>query len=117
MKTAVEWLIEQILEIPLEDATNEAHLKSHINKVTVFDKALEMEKNAHKNLITKFIKNREETRPLIFENGFVKGFDEGMKHSEEFWNELQKTELDEEDFTRKYLQEKCNEYLRNCSIV
>ena len=27
MKTAVEWLIEQILEFPLDDSTNAAHLK------------------------------------------------------------------------------------------
>ena len=48
-----------------------------------------------------------------FENGFVKGFEEGAKHSEDFWNKLQETELDEEDFTREYLQEKCNQYLKS----
>lgn len=44
MKTAVEWLIEQILEFPLDDSTNAAHLKKHVNKITVFEKAKEMEK-------------------------------------------------------------------------
>jgi len=44
MRTAVEWLIEQILEIPLDNATNAAHLKKLVNKVSVFEKALEMEK-------------------------------------------------------------------------
>jgi len=43
-QTAVEWLIEQILDYPLEDSTNVAHLKKHVNKVTVFEKAKEMEK-------------------------------------------------------------------------
>lgn len=48
MKTAVDWLIEQILEFPLDDSTddstNAAHLKKHVNKITVFEKAKEMEK-------------------------------------------------------------------------
>jgi hypothetical protein len=43
-QSAVEWLIEQILEIPLEEATNVAHLKKYVNKVTVFEQAKEMEK-------------------------------------------------------------------------
>lgn len=49
MKTAVEWLIEQILEFPLDDSTNAAHLKRHVNKVTVFEKAKEMEKKQIEN--------------------------------------------------------------------
>ena len=49
MKTAVEWLIEQILEIPLDDSTNAAHLKKCVNKVSVFEKALEMEKKQSKD--------------------------------------------------------------------
>ena len=43
-QTAVEWLIEQILDYPLEDSTNVAHLKKHVNKVTVFEQAKAMEK-------------------------------------------------------------------------
>ena len=49
MKTPVQWLIEQILEMPLDDATNAAHLKKYVNKVTVFEKALEMEKGLSKD--------------------------------------------------------------------
>ena len=33
MKTPVQWLIEQILEMPLDDATNAAHLKKYVNKL------------------------------------------------------------------------------------
>ena len=43
-QTAVEWLIEQILDYPLEDSTNVAHLKKHVNKVTVFEQVKAMEK-------------------------------------------------------------------------
>lgn len=44
-QTAVEWLIEQILEIPLDDSTNAAHLKKYVSKVSVFEKAKQMEKD------------------------------------------------------------------------
>ena len=43
-QTAVEWLIEKILSIPLEEATNVAHLKEYVNKLEVFEQAKEMEK-------------------------------------------------------------------------
>jgi hypothetical protein len=42
-ETPVSWLMEQILELPLDEGTNAAHLKKHVNKVTVFDYALQME--------------------------------------------------------------------------
>jgi hypothetical protein len=42
-ETPVSWLMEQILELPLDEGTNAAHLKKHVNKVTVFDHALQME--------------------------------------------------------------------------
>ena len=42
--TAVEWLVEQILDVPLDDSTNAAHLKEYVCKISVFNQALEMEK-------------------------------------------------------------------------
>lgn len=107
MKTAVEYIIDE-LSSRFDIVRNNLPYMQDVVK-----KAKEMEQNGYQNLINKFIKNREHTRPLIFENGFVKGFEEGTKYSEEFWNELQKTNLDEEDFTRQYLQDKCNEYLKS----
>lgn len=41
--TPVSWLIDQILELPLDEGTNAVHLKKHVNKVTVFNHALQME--------------------------------------------------------------------------
>lgn len=107
MKTAVEYIINEFSSRFDIVSNNLPYMQD------VVEKAKEMEQNGYQNLINTFIKNREETRPLIFENGFVKGFEEGAKHSEEFWNKLQETELDEEDFTREYLQEKCNQYLKS----
>jgi hypothetical protein len=48
-QTAIEWLIEQILEIPLEEATNVAHLKKYVNKLTVLERAKEMENEEAEN--------------------------------------------------------------------
>jgi hypothetical protein len=46
--TPVSWLIDQILELPLDEGTNAVHLKKHVNKVTVFNHALQMEANKQK---------------------------------------------------------------------
>lgn len=114
MKTAVEFLFEEMNRIRLEvESENISALDFFNQQNEAFSKAKLMEQNGYQNLIDTFIKNREQTRPLFFENGFVKGFEEGMKHSEEFWNKLQETELDEEEFTREYLQEKSNQYLNS----
>jgi len=75
-QTAVQWLIEQILELPLEASTNTAHLKKYVNKITEFEKALEMEKEQ----MFDYIKN-------LYCNG-----DASLKfHSEEFEQYYNKT--------------------------
>ena len=53
-QTAVEWLIEKILSIPLEEATNVAHLKEYVNKLEVFEQAKEMEDKNLLEMLHKF---------------------------------------------------------------
>ena len=53
-QTAVDWLIEQILSIPLEEATNVAHLKKYVNKLEVFEQAKEMEDKNLLEMLHKF---------------------------------------------------------------
>lgn len=66
-QTAVEWLIEQILEFPLDDTTNAAHLKNHVNKITIFEKAKAMEKKE---------KSKE----------YLRGFEDGEKYMKITYN-------------------------------
>jgi hypothetical protein len=100
MKTAVDWLIEQLTpSISLQ--------QKHIDEFKA--KAKEMEQAQFNKMTEKFVKNRDQTRPLVFENGFFAGFEYALKSSEDYYEKLEKTKFADDDFTKDYLQEKSNE--------
>ena len=103
--TAVDWLIEQL-------KPSISFQQKHIDDLK--EKAKEIEQRQFNKTTEAFIKNREQTRALVFENGFLSGFECALKFSENFYNELEKTQLAEDDFIKEYLQEKSNEiYMKN----
>ena len=107
MKTAVDWLIAQLTEsghLWITDKPNDMDELSLIIK-----KAKEMEQGQFDKMTETFIKNREQTRPLVFENGFFAGFEYALKSSEDYYEKLEKTKFADDDFTKDYLQEKSNE--------
>ena len=99
-QTAVDWLIEQLTpSISLQ--------QKHIDDLK--KKAKEIEQLQFNKMTEAFIKNREQTRPLVFENGFFAGFEYALKSSEDYYEKLEKTKFSDDDFTKDYLQEKSNE--------
>lgn len=110
MKTPIEILFAEMNRIRLEDESGNISTLEFFNQQNeAFEKAKEAEKLKHKKMVDAFIKNIEQTRPLIFENGFVKGFEFGLKCSEQYYDEMSKTQLADDDFTREYLQKMSNE--------
>ena len=97
--TAVEWLEQEFIALQ----------NYGVNELGLFAKAKEMEQHQFKKMIEAFIKNREQTRLLVFENGFFAGFYYALKSSEDYYDKLEKTQLADDDFTREYLQEISNE--------
>jgi hypothetical protein len=93
--TAVEWLEQEFIALQ----------NYGVNELGLFAKAKEMEQHQFKKMIEAFIKNREQTRLLVFENGFSAGFEYALKSAEDYYDKLEKTQLAEDDFTREYLQE------------
>lgn len=81
-QTAVEWLIEKILSIPLEEATNVAHLKEYVNKLEVFEQAKEMEKKQMKNT---FVNSRKTKSKCDVWN--CKGDEKQYETFEQYYNE------------------------------
>jgi hypothetical protein len=99
-QTAVEWLVEQLMpSISLQ--------QKHIDDLK--EKAKEMEQRQFDKMTEAFVKNREQTRPLVFENGFFEGFEYALKSAEDYYDKLSKTKFADDDFTKDYLQEKSNE--------
>ena len=97
--TAIEWLEQEFIALQ----------NYGMNELGLFAKAKEMEQHQFKKMIEAFIKNREQTRPLVFENGFSAGFEYALKSAEDYYDKLEKTQLAEDDYTREYLQEKSSE--------
>jgi len=93
--TAIEWLEQEFIALQ----------NYGINELGLFEKAKQMEQHQFKKMIEAFIKNREQTRLLVFENGFSAGFEYALKSAEDYYDKLEKTQLTEDDFTREYLQE------------
>jgi hypothetical protein len=100
MKTAVDWLIEQLTpSISLQ--------QKHIDEFK--EKAKEMEQRQFDKMTETFIKNRDQTKWSATQIGFAKGFDYALKGIEDYYEKLEKTQEADEYFTRDYLQEKCDE--------
>jgi hypothetical protein len=98
MKTAVDWLIEQLTpSISLQ--------QKHIDELK--DKAKEMEQGQFNKMTETFVKNREQTRWSDRQIGFSAGFECALKSSEEYYDKLAKTQLSDDDFTKEYLQNEC----------
>ena len=47
-------------------------------------------------------KSREQTRETAMHIGFAKGFMSGLQCYEDYYEELNRTQLDEDEFTRNY---------------
>lgn len=54
-------------------------------------------------------KLREQTRETAMHIGFARGFECGLQCYEDYYQELDKTDLDEDEFTRDYITDRFEE--------
>ena len=100
-QTAVEWLVEKINE--QKAWANPQQLKPLIKQAT------EMEKEQQEKLSASWAKSREQTRETAMHVGFAKGFMSGLECYEDYYSELENTDLDEDEFTRNYITDRFEE--------
>ncbi len=96
-KSPVEWLESRITVLIPDDIGSQLMFKNNIKK------AKEMEENQQKLLSASWAKSREQTREVSMHIGFASGFMNGLECYEDYYSELDKTELDEDEFTRNYI--------------
>jgi hypothetical protein len=96
-KSPVEWLESRITVLIPDDIGSQLMFKNNIKK------AKEMEENQQKLLSASWAKSREQTREVSTHIGFASGFMNGLECYEDYYSELDKTELDEDEFTRNYI--------------
>jgi hypothetical protein len=96
-QSPVEWLESRITTLIPDDIGSQLMFKNNIKK------AKEMEENQQKLLSASWAKSREQTREVSTHIGFASGFMNGLECYEDYYSELDKTELDEDEFTRNYI--------------
>jgi hypothetical protein len=96
-KSPVEWLESRITTLIPDDIGSQLMFKNNIKK------AKEMEENQQKLLSASWAKSREQTREVSMHIGFASGFMNGLECYEDYYSELDKTELDEDEFTINYI--------------
>lgn len=68
-----------------------------------------MHKEEQEQLSTSWAKSREQTRESAMHIGFAKGFECALECWDDFYNELHRTDLDEDEFARNYITDRFEE--------
>ena len=91
-QTAVEWIEDSIqLDMTIMEVLG------------LIRQAKAMEKEQQDQLSACWAKSREQTRETAMHIGFSKGFMSGLECHEDYYLELERSDLDEDEFTRNYI--------------
>ncbi len=92
-------------------------LKLSVEQVAEFmpllEQAKEMEQSQTAQLSASWAKSREQTKETALNIGFAAGFDSGLKCSEDYYEELEKTDLDEDEFSRDYILKEFEDFYKS----
>jgi hypothetical protein len=92
-QTAVEWLMEEMSKTYIFNQDD----------FDMFKQAKELTQKQEQSLSAAWAKSREQTRETAMHVGFAKGFMSGLECYEDYYSELENTDLDEDEFTRNYI--------------
>jgi hypothetical protein len=94
-QTAVDQLMSNLLGF--------IHDGHHPEVLEFYKKAKDLEKDQEQKFSASWAKSREQTRETSMHIGFARGFMSGLQCYEDYYQELEKTDLDEDEFTRNYI--------------
>ena len=103
-QTALEWQFEQLFNSFEKFNNGEYTFDEYLShNLKVREQAKEMEQSQTAQLSASWAKSREQTKETALHIGFAAGFDSGLKCSEDYYEELENTDLDEDEFSRDYI--------------
>jgi pantothenate kinase len=109
-KLAVEWLAKSYVDLLTKLNNEEISLKEfEIQYIELLEQAKEMEKQQAERLSASWAKSREQTRETAMHIGFAKGFMSGLECHEDYYEELNRTQLEEDEFMRNYITDRFEE--------
>ena len=98
-QSSVEWLINEI-EVELG-----IRIESTRMGCEIVQEARELHEIEREQLSAAWAVSREKTREAAMRIGFAKGFECALECGDDYYNELDRTDLDEDDFTRNYIDD------------
>ena len=103
-QTALEWQFEQLFNSFEKFNNGEYTFDEYLShNLKVREQAKEMEQSQTAQLSASWAKSREQTKETALRIGFAAGFDSGLKCSEDYYEKLENTDLDEDEFSRDYI--------------
>jgi len=103
-QTSVEWQFEQLFNSFEKFNNGEYTFDEYLShNLKVREQAKEMEQSQTAQLSASWAKSREQTKETALHIGFAAGFDSGLKCSEDYYEKLENTDLDEDEFSRDYI--------------
>jgi hypothetical protein len=103
-QTSVEWYDNEIGKLFNQFIIDKINIyEFRTKKFELLEQAKEMEQSQTAQLSASWAKSREQTKETALHIGFAAGFDSGLKCSEGYYEELEKTDLDEDEFSRDYI--------------
>jgi hypothetical protein len=103
-QTALEWYDNEIGKLFNQFIIDKINIyEFRTKKIELLEQAKEMEQSQTAQLSASWAKSREQTKETALHIGFAAGFDSGLKCSEDYYEELENTDLDEDEFSRDYI--------------
>jgi hypothetical protein len=78
--------------------------------IGLFQQAKAMHKDEIESLNARWAKSREQTKDVALSIGVKIGFELALQHYEDYYEQLDKTDLDEDDFMRDYISKIDKQY-------
>jgi hypothetical protein len=113
-QTAVDWYIDELYKLNVKFLNsrygNQMTTVEYSDcKEQIKNQAKEKDKEQQEKLSASWAKSREQTRETAMHVGFAKGFMSGLECYEDYYSELENTDLDEDEFTRNYITDRFEE--------
>jgi hypothetical protein len=109
--SSVEWFLDKLIEheiIKIGQTTYGG--KVNYKHEILFEQAKAMHKDEVESLNARWAKSREQTKDFALSIGVKIGFELALQHYEDYYEQLDKTDLDEDDFMRDYISKIDKQY-------
>ena len=103
-QSSVEWLVNKLADLTfnyIAGFVTKQEYDTQCNKV--IEQAKAMRNDEVESLNARWAKSREQTKDVALSIGVKIGFELDLQHYEDYYEQLDKTDIYEDDFMREYI--------------